>query len=501
MKQFYSLLFIISWMNSHAQNANHEIILSSGATAVSTTLPFDKPILLKWITKTPITIEYAGLIEIEKGNVTDYYSNFATRNSFMEYEYTGKSQSLSDSTGVVTVIDTRLTTNLKILADGTYQASIAVPPLEPNRFYDIKILRRPLDSELDLYFDLFLDMDNEVSFSRKLSVINEIKKPFKHTGDATRNRREVLQDYYDIHLKSLYIAYKAADKDGKPAIRQEIKSKIIMAWPAGMLRQAEEYLGLFAAIKSGDSAAQASAIARLAAEQEGFVLMVHDSNHVGTLGRTDLQSFYNQTPRIQNMVDGWVSSDEGRKKKALSDLIIYLVSEENTLPVAHAPFIFGETLSTTTRSFNFDTRTKYVITPDFGYVFYGFEPGFNNLMPYIGAQIEFRYFDKNTSFDLIRPKTLWHYLSFTTGVTLASMKKEGKRDDFFSSKSLLLGLGVRLTSATRITLGGILFRKEDPNPLIDNKTTAVAPFIGLSIDLSLKSLLNDYYGLNPTKKP
>src|SRR5690606_18623140 len=131
---------------------------------------------------------------------------------------------------------------------------------------------------------------------------------------------------------------------------------------------------------------------------------------------------------------------------------------------------------------------------------YGFQKGFNGLTPYLGFQIEFRYFDKNIPFKLIPNKTIWHRLSFNTGITLASLKKDGQREDFFKDKSLLMGLGFRLTNALRLTGGTILFNREDPNPLIDNKQLGVTPFVGLSIDLSLKQLLNDMSSLIPLNK-
>lgn len=156
--------------------------------------------------------------------------------------------------------------------------------------------------------------------------------------------------------------------------------------------------------------------------------------------------------------------------------------------------------SATSEIFSFETRAKFRITPDFGYVGYGFQKGFNGFTPYLGFQIEFRYFDKNIPFKLIPNKTIWHRLSFNTGITLASLKKEGQREDLFKDKSLLIGLGLRLSNALRITGGAILFNREDPNPLIDNKQLGITPFVGLSIDLSLKQLLNEVSELIPLNR-
>ena len=264
--------------------------------------------------------------------------------------------------------------------------------------------------------------------------------------------------------------------------------------------------------------------------QKGYVPMIHDGNHIGYLDIDSLTQFYNENKKLQELLNSLVAASTADKQKItkssetnkqkianpsaadkqkatsaddkekITKQIDSLILNSG-LPMAKDMFIFGQTLSSTTAVMDFDTRTNYTITPDFGYVYYGFQPSFNDLTPYIGIQLEFRYFDKNIPFNLIHPKKKLHYLSFTTGLTLTSLKKNGKRDDLFSSKSLLFGFGIRLSSATRITLGGILFNKEDVNPLIDHKRMAVTPFAGVSIDLKLKSILNDFYGLIPTKKP
>lgn len=64
----------------------------------------------------------------------------------------------------------------------------------------------------------------------------------------------------------------------------------------------------------------------------------------------------------------------------------------------------------------------------------------------------------------------------------------------------MMGLGLRISNALRITSGAILFNKEDPNPIIDNKKLAATPYVGLSIDLSLKSIMNDISSLIPLNR-
>ena len=150
--------------------------------------------------------------------------------------------------------------------------------------------------------------------------------------------------------------------------------------------------------------------------------------------------------------------------------------------------------------FDFKTRSKLQITPDFGYVVYGFQKGFTSFTPYLGFQINFRTLDKNIPWGVYPNKTLWHRLSFMTGWTLAGVAKQGKRENFFTSSSLLTGLGFKLTNAIKLTGGAMWFYGDDPNPLIDNRRLRMTPYAGLSVDLDVKEFLNDFTSLIPNLK-
>lgn len=206
----------------------------------------------------------------------------------------------------------------------------------------------------------------------------------------------------------------------------------------------------------------------------------------GKADLSKLENFFNS--KLKLIYDDNSFSKTEKKEKVIAEIIKSDV------------FIEYFRFNATSEIFSFETRAKFKITPDFGYVGYGFQKDFNGITPYLGFQIEFRYFDKNIPFKLIPNKTIWRRLSFNSGITLASMKRENQREDFFSNRSLMMGFGFRISSAVRITTGTILFNREDPNPLVDNKKLGVTPFIGLSIDLSLKQLFNDISGLIPLNR-
>jgi hypothetical protein len=401
---FDRVIFFLAFSFFTMRASGQEIIaieeINGVSNSVTETLPFDRPILLKYLTRESLQIEYIGLVQIKKKDTQLYYSELlSSPGQFAAHEsgdYPNEQLTISQT--------------VNLTGTNKYQLNIFIPPLSPNRFYDISLLRRPTYAEAELYFDLFQNYHetNEVNelLNEKLRQINEIKKPFQHIIDEGPDEGQLdwepLLVLYIGRLKELYTRLAVTAKDDKAA----------------------------------------------------------------------------------NVV-----------KSAITEIIR---NYKPAAPGAADLFIFGQSLRLSTTSLNFDTRTAFSITPDFGYVYYGYQNEFQGLAPYLGAQIEFRYFDKDIPFRLIANKTWLHYLSFTTGITLTSVGKAGKRDDFFSGKSLLTGLGFRLSNAIRITAGGILFYKEDPDPAIDNKKLNMTPFVGISIDLRLKSIMGDLTDLIPS---
>jgi len=375
--------------------------INTVTNSVTQTLPFDRPILLKYLTKDLVQVEYIGLVTIRKKDVQLYYNELLS----------SPGQFLAHQSGDYPNEQLTISQVVNSAGSNRFQLNIFIPPLAPNKFYDISLLRRPSDAEAEMYLELFQiyfdagDVINE-SFTHKLREINEVKKPFSHVIMDGPNEGELevepLINLYNSKLKAHY-----------------------------------------------------TALAR-----------THNDMAAGNLLKA----------RIRDVIRSVKPAAAG---------------EEDFL-------IFGQSLRLSTTSMNFDTRSKFAITPDFGYVYYGYQNDFQGLAPYLGAQIEFRYYDKDIPFRLIQHKTWLHYLSFTTGITLTSLEKEGKREDFFSNKSMIAGLGFRLSNAIRLTGGGIMYYRQDPNPAIDHRKLSITPFFGVSIDLRLKSIMGDLTDLVPS---
>lgn len=374
----------------------YEIKHESGAS--KTALPFNIPFTLKIIYKSYIKAENISLFEI-KGKKYNEYLNIGNSITHNEVIQNANKNFYTDST---------LTFSVQQNDSQSWSLLINIPPLRPDKYYDIRILRRPDQSELEKYFDLFhfhyLGQDS--MFLKKLRYINQVQSPYEHISiDSTLDTTSLLKFYKTYQLDSIYYS-------------------------------------------------------------------MHDST-----------------------VD---ETDRARNKQLFFD-IINSAKLEDTAGIISPNFLVEESVISSTTIYNFENRNKFKISPDLGYVFYGFQKNFTSAVPYFGVHFEFGYYNKNIPFSMLPKVSIWDRLSLSTGITIGSLKSENKREDLFDGKSLLIGFGIKFTTAIRGNFGFIIFKKEDTNPLIDNKKLASTPFTGLSIDLNLKSLIHDLTLLNPLK--
>jgi hypothetical protein len=55
----------------------------------------------------------------------------------------------------------------------------------------------------------------------------------------------------------------------------------------------------------------------------------------------------------------------------------------------------------------------------------------------------------------------------------------------------MVGFGYKFSHVINLGFGGLIYNNVDPNPLIDKKTAAIAPYISLSINLKIKAALGE----------
>jgi hypothetical protein len=111
----------------------------------------------------------------------------------------------------------------------------------------------------------------------------------------------------------------------------------------------------------------------------------------------------------------------------------------------------------------------------------------------IGANIYFRPVNKKAP---LRLKGTWkHRLSMTFGVTFTNLKLEDETryENLIGDRSnLMVGLGYRLANSIRIGGGAMFFLKNDPNPLVTDRSLGATPYVSLSFDVDLIGALTSH---------
>jgi len=160
-----------------------------------------------------------------------------------------------------------------------------------------------------------------------------------------------------------------------------------------------------------------------------------------------------------------------------------------------------------THVYSFETRSKLSIAPDFGIVTTRIGNDASNpysFVPYLGFHINLRPINRDIPFWSYRHRPL-HFASLFLGWSIVPIDNGPKLSagadsvrSFFSKDkgTLLTGLGIRLGNFARLTSGAMWYFKytrsgSGPDPTIyDQRKLKSWLFIGLSVDLALKDLLN-----------
>jgi hypothetical protein len=116
-----------------------------------------------------------------------------------------------------------------------------------------------------------------------------------------------------------------------------------------------------------------------------------------------------------------------------------------------------------------------------------------NMVFFAGANIYFRPINKAAP---LRYKgSFLHRFALTVGIT-TTVRDESRRaedlrntpDNDETSNSLLLGGGLRVTPSMRLGGGVLVFRETDPNPLINQKSVTVTPYVSFTADVDVAQI-------------
>jgi len=137
----------------------------------------------------------------------------------------------------------------------------------------------------------------------------------------------------------------------------------------------------------------------------------------------------------------------------------------------------------------FDTFQNYYVSADAGLVA---APALDAVVSYIGVNLYLRPVNKNAPLRQLGSfrKTFSRRFAFTLGLTVQSIADDDNgsgptRQDLFNSQSMLIGAGLRITDMIRLGAGALVFKKDDPSPLITKFDTAVSYYFTVSFDLNV----------------
>jgi hypothetical protein len=117
---------------------------------------------------------------------------------------------------------------------------------------------------------------------------------------------------------------------------------------------------------------------------------------------------------------------------------------------------------------------------------------------YAGANIYFRPINKAAP---LRYKgTFLHRFALTVGVTTTVSDESRRAEDLRStpnnddtSNSLLLGGGFRVTPSLRVGAGALVFKESDPNPLIEQTSVTVTPYVSFTADVNVAEIFRSLF--------
>jgi len=121
-----------------------------------------------------------------------------------------------------------------------------------------------------------------------------------------------------------------------------------------------------------------------------------------------------------------------------------------------------------------------------------------NMVFYAGTNIYFRPINKAAP---LRYKgTFLHRFALTVGITTTVQDKSRRAEDLRAtpdnqdaSNSLLLGAGIRVTPSLRAGGGVLVFKESDPNPLIDQSSVAVTPYVSFTADVNVAQIFRSLF--------
>jgi hypothetical protein len=185
--------------------------------------------------------------------------------------------------------------------------------------------------------------------------------------------------------------------------------------------------------------------------------------------------------------------NEASQSLALKKVEIGRFLEQVRLSLTETVTLPGTTLA------SYEVRAGWYISVDAGI---GVAAEIEEIFTYIGTNIYFRPVNKKAHLRPLREypaeqrrDQILKRFALTVGTPFQPIDLPSEIRGVVANQPLILGAGYRLNDSFRATLGALLFKEDDPNPVVDDERFSVAPYLSFSIDWNLRGLLSRMGGV------
>jgi hypothetical protein len=195
---------------------------------------------------------------------------------------------------------------------------------------------------------------------------------------------------------------------------------------------------------------------------------------------------------LRRLADRWAGAvaDVRREQAELHEMAAALAARADALEAAadrvtREIYDYLELLGTTTGDFLARGGTHF--TANLGFAWF---PKISLFAPIIGMNFYLRAVNRDVPLSALDG---WRRrASLVLAVTTGSVARTGLRDDLIANRGFVVGIGWRFTDFLQIGGGALLLRAPDPDPVVDHSTIKATPYITLTIDATLSSVIGAF---------
>ena len=201
---------------------------------------------------------------------------------------------------------------------------------------------------------------------------------------------------------------------------------------------------------------------------------------------TRLQS-YQQDPLTENFLKAiqvWRDRAQANRK-LLADNYSVIVNSM----LSHEKLVSEEWLITGNQFNDLVKLSKFVVVPDVGIstlFLFGHEQTKIHPRPFVGVNLYFRPVDKSIPERNFAKPDLWRIMALQIGLTYGELDNK-EFSNLFNDFSLMAGPSFRLNRWFRLSVGTVLTKQTDPNPVIATTRTHFGGYFSASLDLDIFS--------------